>query len=349
MCAQSFRRCQLLGFTLVEMLVVIIVISILAGLLTGAVIMARTAARVSMVRTEIGQLEMALQMYRNQYGEYPPDFALINDTSVGSQARQRVLNHIRKRWPRFQPRDPASGNPVPFTWDTVRVHVLAGTRVDLGQLDPAGALVFWLGGTPEDPSEWKPQGFHADPLNPFQPGLPREKPLYEFRPERIRFELDAETGAITSLAYLPDVGNRQTGPFVYFRANRVVGPVASRYEYGYLDGQVIEPLRYPQSSPHPDFGWAVPYLEPWAGMPDPTSSNDVDFASVSLKRAWRNPESFQIIAPGLDGSFGIGLDVPAGAGTPSLFRISRLGARFSQEDYDNIANFCQRTLEDEIE
>jgi hypothetical protein len=84
-------------------------------------------------------------------------------------------------------------------------------------------------------------------------------------------------------------------------------------------------------------------------MPDPTSTNDQRLAAIELKRSWRNQESFQILAPGLDGHFGIGLNVPAGAGTPSLFRISRLGARFSQEDYDNIANFCVRTLEDEIE
>lgn len=335
MCAHVWQKRKVHAFTLVEMLVVIVIIGILAGLLTGAVIMARTSARIGMVRAEIAQLEMALQMYKNQYGEYPPDFALINDPNVGPQARQRVLNHIRKRWPRFQPRDPKTGNPVPFDWDNVRVHILNGTGVDIQALTPAGSLVFWLGGTPEDLAEWKPRGFHSDPTDPFKPGLPREKPLFDFRPERLSTD---------PLAYRPDVGNIPTGPFVYFRSHRIAQ--TGRYEYGYLNGNAIEPLRFPDQ-PNPDFGLAVPYLEPWSNMPDPTQTSDQQYADSSLRRAWRNAESFQIIAPGLDGSFGMGLDVPSGSG--SLFRFSRIGARFSQEDYDNIANFCQRTLEDEIE
>ncbi|MCS7238905.1 MAG: prepilin-type N-terminal cleavage/methylation domain-containing protein [Thermoguttaceae bacterium] len=337
MCAHDREKKGRQAFTLVEMLVVIVIIGILAGLLTGAVIMARTSARISMVRNEIAQLELALQMYKNQYGEYPPDFALINHSTVGPQARQRVLNHIRKRWPRFQPRDPKTGSPVAFNWDEVRAHILNGTGVDIETLTPAGALVFWLGGTPEDLSNWKPQGFHSDPTDPFKPGVPREKPLFEFRTERL---------TTNPLAYRPDVGNIPTGPFVYFRSFRV--PQTGRYEYGYPDGQVIVPLAFPDQ-PDPEIGQAVPYLEPWSNMPDPTQAAEKQYVDLTLRRAWRNAESFQIIAPGLDGSFGVGLDVPSGPGNPSKFRISKLGARFSEEDYDNITNFCQRTLEDEIE
>jgi prepilin-type N-terminal cleavage/methylation domain-containing protein len=342
MCAQKIPGCRKKGFTLVEMLVVIVIIGILAGLLTGAVIMARTSARIGVVRSEIGQLELAVQMYKDKYGEYPPDFAFTDSSSppeLRTAARQRVIQHIRKRWPRLviPPGDP----------DTQWAGFLNGLQqlypnltINDDTFTPASALVFWLGGLPEDAfaSQWIPQGFHSDPTNPFKPGLPREKPLFEFRRERV----------VTSpLGYRPDVGNIPTGPIVYFRSYRL--PQTGRFEYGYPVGQVLQVVRYPSTGPHPEFGLAVPYLEPWPGLPDPTSTNDGAFAILQLKRSWRNQESFQILAPGLDGHFGIGLDVPAGAGTPSLFRISRLGARFSQEDYDNIANFCVRTLEDEIE
>jgi len=342
MCAQKIPGCRKTGFTLVEMLVVIVIIGILAGLLTGAVIMARTSARIGLVRSEIAQLELAVQMYKDKYGEYPPDFAFTDSSSppgLRTAARQRVIQHIRKRWPRLviPPGDP----------DTQWAGFLNGLQklypnltINDDTFTPASALVFWLGGLPEDAfaSQWIPQGFHSDPTNPFKPGLPREKPLFEFRRERV----------VTSpLGYRPDVGNIPTGPIVYFRSYRL--PQTGRFEYGYPVGQVLQVVRYPSTGPHPEFGLAVPYLEPWPDLPDPTSTNDQAFAILQLKRSWRNQESFQILAPGLDGHFGIGLDVPAGAGTPSLFRISRLGARFSQEDYDNIANFCVRTLEDEIE
>jgi prepilin-type N-terminal cleavage/methylation domain-containing protein len=362
MCARKVPGCRKKGFTLVEMLVVIVIIGILAGLLTGAVIMARNSARIGLVRSEIGQLELAVQMYKDKYGEYPPDFAFTDSSQreLRTAARRRVIQHIRKRWPRMvipladpeKPRDDPNNQ-----WDGLR-QLLQSLYPNLQFSDdtftPASALIFWLGGLPEDgsSSEWIPQGFHSDPTNPFKPGLPREKPLFEFRRERI----------VTSpLGYRPDVGNIPTGPIVYFRSYRL--PQTGRFEYGYRVyreevGEVLEVVRYPSTGPHPEFGLAVPYLEPWPDLPDPTSTPDLPdptstnvqaFAILQLKRSWRNQESFQIIAPGLDGHFGTGLDVPAGAGTPSLFRISRLGARFSQEDYDNIANFCVRTLEDEIE
>lgn len=340
------------AFTMVEMLVVIVIIAILAGLLTGAAIMARGAGRVAVMRTEISQLEMALEQYRNLYGEYPPDFALIAhpDATVANQAQRSVLQHIRKRWPRFQPRDPNTGNPVAFTWINVCNHVLNGTGVDFNLMTPAGALVFWLGGTAENVSDWRPQGFHSDPSNPFKPGLPRERPLFTFKQERIAF-------AANQPVYLPQERSVPSAPYVYFRARRL--PQTMRYEYGYFDSaNLLQIARCPLNA-DPEFGQAVPYLDRWAqwwnGMPAPDQGNDSDYAQMLdgnnqvCDRHWRSEESFQIVSPGLDGSYGIGLDVPAGPGSPSLFRFTKTGARFSQEDYDNLGSFCQGTLEDEIE
>ncbi len=348
-CRVSRRR----AFTLVEMLVVVVIIGILAGLITGAAIMARNAARVSIMRTEVSQLEMALQQYKTQYGEYPPDFAFTDPSVVDPlriAARQRVLQHIRKRWPRVV----IPGNTVDQQWGNFVAALNAaydsqGNNNDADDaivfnpatFTPASALLFWLGGLPEDPAatEWKPQGFHSDPTNPFQAGLPREQPLFNFKQERIFFQ-----GG--DLRYQPQRQSISSAPYVYFRSYRL--PQTMRYEYGYSTGPAIEVLRWADSG-RPEYGVAVPYLEPWAGMPDPTTSNDGAYTSITLDRRWRSDESFQIVSPGLDGFFGIGLDVPAGPGNPSLFRFTKIGARFSDEDYDNIANFSQGTLQDEIE
>ena len=74
------------GFTLVELLTVIIIIAILAAMLVGAVTYAVTSMNQAAIRQEIGQLEAALNAYKSEYGEYPPDGT---DTT-------EVTNHIKR-------------------------------------------------------------------------------------------------------------------------------------------------------------------------------------------------------------------------------------------------------------
>ncbi len=60
------------GFTLVELLVVIGIIAILAGLLTPAVMAAMTKAHEAATVNTIRQVELGAQMFANDYGENPP-------------------------------------------------------------------------------------------------------------------------------------------------------------------------------------------------------------------------------------------------------------------------------------
>jgi len=60
------------GFTLVEMLSVIVIIGILASLITAAAIAMRRRARIAVIVSEIAQIEMALGHYKEKFGEYPP-------------------------------------------------------------------------------------------------------------------------------------------------------------------------------------------------------------------------------------------------------------------------------------
>lgn len=60
------------GFTLVEILVVLAIISVLAGLATVSVQQARIFADARNARLEIQQLEAAALSYKNAFGDFPP-------------------------------------------------------------------------------------------------------------------------------------------------------------------------------------------------------------------------------------------------------------------------------------
>ncbi len=59
------------GFTLIEMLVVLVIIMVLAGIIVGAAKYARTKAARSRAQAEIAAIETALESYKSDYGAYP--------------------------------------------------------------------------------------------------------------------------------------------------------------------------------------------------------------------------------------------------------------------------------------
>ena len=73
---------QRAAFTLVETLVVIAIIAVLAALLFPVFSAARAAARRTACISNLRQLGLALQMYKQDYGELPPHLSTINDSYV---------------------------------------------------------------------------------------------------------------------------------------------------------------------------------------------------------------------------------------------------------------------------
>jgi len=341
---------------------VITIIGILAGLITGVAWMVRSKARKAVVKIEITQLQLALMKYEQDVGEIPPDFANLRhtDTAVRDAARNEVLRHLRKAFPRYRPRgDLATPANTPDDWSRFRYDVMNGdnnngySTIDINNFDASSAIVFWLGGLPETISSqnWKPAGFHSDPAFPFKIGTPRKDPLFTFNPGRIKAQATTTAGPIRYYATADF-----DAPYVYFvfRARRMpttlppAPQAAGQYEYGYLDSShVFYPLSFPAYSSSNPAGtdYAVPYLD---------QQTVANFNTPATERVWRNSDTCQIIFAGYDGLFG---------GTENNFRISRMGRELprsinnpssdekalNEGNFDNIANFSDVTIEDEMQ
>ena len=81
------------GFTLVELLVVLLIVGMLAAILTPVVMQSLAKARNAAIKAEIDMLHMAIMNYKNEYGSFPP-------TSLDPTAPP---NHLKRLFPRANP------------------------------------------------------------------------------------------------------------------------------------------------------------------------------------------------------------------------------------------------------
>ena len=111
------------GFTLIELMVVIVILGILAGLIIPRIMGRPDEARAAKARMQIESLDTALKLYRLDNGTYPTTEqglkALVEPPSVGSLAKSwRQGGYLEKG---KVPKDP---------WDRDFVYIMPGAHGD---------------------------------------------------------------------------------------------------------------------------------------------------------------------------------------------------------------------------
>ncbi len=317
------------GFTLVELLVVVAIIAILATLTAVGATAAIRSARDATIAMNMTNVIMALEAYRAEHGEYPPDMTNSAD----------VVRHIRKRWPRF-------------VFDTGKIDDIVrdayiGTTGDAAidfndnNARRLGSLVLWLGGFPDSDGTFR--GFSGDPEAPFGrdsgnnnsstninngtnsltaanikiDSYAANNTLMEMTGGKNVLLVEYATGKkVPCLTYKT---GSATYPFVYFKGTSEGGNAAY-----FVENDTTKPVKAIDFTGFTDSDWQnLGYAYPYAEKSDNTSA-----ANITAIR-WYEPKKFQILHPGQDGNFG-------GDDFRSLDDSS---AKFvKQADFDNITN-----------
>lgn len=327
------------GFTLVELLVVIVIIGLLVAMVSVAVFRAKLTAQKAAITAEIQQMDMALARMANEAGDsFPPDFSQIAPTSDNQKDNLFFENYLggdvkrymARRFPNFRPVKVAQGsanlNSAVYSFykdpnnqwrnDPSQGAGKSAGPTSLKTMDPAEALVFWLGGMSVrlNGHSTKLVPFSANPANPIE-GSKQSKRLvsfYAFSDER----LDDRDNDGWYEYYPP--GNIAAGngpPYVYFNSKSYTGMAN------------MTDIRYAK--------YANPTNSEW-GICTPYRSSE------SLNNAWANQKKFQIISAGLDGVYGNSGVAPNAA--PN-YRSFPAGTDYETADLDNMTNFSDSDLE----
>ncbi|MSR58939.1 MAG: prepilin-type N-terminal cleavage/methylation domain-containing protein [Planctomycetaceae bacterium] len=303
------------GFTLVEMLVVIVIIAILVALILPAIFGAKVKANEARVRTEIASLDAAVTAFKARFGIEPPSRFVIYFGQTAVQNQTAWINDpamkalVTRMWPQFDFSMPAGSYP---SWWT-------GTQMNMNSGE---CLLFFLGGVVADGVDVTkglpylplspPIGFSKNPAQPFSPsGTNREGPFLELAFSRIK---DSDGNSV--FEYFDSLQG-QASPYLYF----------SSYE-----GRGYRPGELPMNSTNSAFLYLhdVYRVSNSAGSLVPPLNPVANPAGTSQALPAQKPQTFQIISPGYDGNYGQG----------GVFNTELPNAGlYDRGDYDNITNF----------
>ena len=292
-----------LGFSLIELMVVILIIAIVSAMLLVGVQAAVGRARVATVAVEIKNLEQAIKEFQTKFSvtDAPPsrivlyeNYSLWPDATMatsGSAAHRGIRQNvaaIRRLWPNFLGTD---GKPaIGMTW-AIDFNLDTDTD-DTLELSGSECLVFFLAGLLQKSDSgdgYIASGFSTNPQNPFSFGGSRVGPFFPFAVSRLEDRsgntypeyIDAFPSSLVPYQYFSAYGGRGYLPL---GADGTVGGTGADADEVYPGSGLISV--YLQK----DVNWSMAMALPKAGV------------------AW-NAKTFQIISAGRDGQWGLGGEV----------------------------------------
>jgi prepilin-type N-terminal cleavage/methylation domain-containing protein len=369
------------GFTMVELLVVIVILSVLIALLLPAIGGAVRSSRNAAVSAEINQLAQALADFKSKYGDYPPSrvvlteggdysaffqgtttYSLGTPGAVDQSDQQLVIRSIaalRRLYPRVTlsttPINPPLGtNPGQFfDYNGNGVNDAATGKFPFVVLQGHECLVFFLGGVPAVTTvagreQFSVTGTSRNPANPFvdaQHATTRLGPFFEFKADRL---VDEDRDGFPG--YVDSLGTGRV--YAYFSAYAGGGydPNDVNFDAGHPlaesdDTGTLSPIGLKFQVKFPVAGGQVAT----SPAPNPYTTTPTNPARGAGLVAWHNPSSFQLVSAGGDEMYGVGgLYAPTAKAPLPLDATSTLppnDVAIRVREKDNLTNFHINTLD----
>lgn len=316
------------GFTLVELLVVIVIIGILASIAVPTIGYALKTARESTISNDVNMLRIGIEKFKTEVGTYPIDF----------QIPQLVQSHVRTLSGRQRHRNIANFNAPtnqPYAWywgkdsgNTTRrdisdngnllrhlpnPHFLSGLSEiqfrNPREIDPPEALVFLL--SELSTSAEYPLGYRWVDKVQF-PGPTQGQPGYDLIPndsKRIYFEFpETQLTDLDNdgwLEFIPPAG--EPAPYVYFdrRSYLIPQTVYDPHHRSNPSGNnagvnTVYGVQFGAE------GMCQPYYDRWVNwFPDIPIVTNQQKPQVDIPARFLGSDKFQLICAGLDGHYGL--------------------------------------------
>jgi len=133
------------GFTLVELLTVLAIITMLIGLLVPAMATVRRFAKETKQKAQLTTIGLALTAFRDDYGDYPPSNEYSDSSMITYCGAQKLAEALLGRdLLGFHPDSTwgGTGNDLTLFYNPATLHERRGRYLELGT-----ANAFWVGDT----------------------------------------------------------------------------------------------------------------------------------------------------------------------------------------------------------